>query len=132
MPPEAGVEVPGFSHGLPSAQEEAALAAVAQFPPHRPFKIIYATLYYDIRPTFVVDITDQFDARLQSIYAYKSQFTDQAAGASDFPAHAEIRERVATMARYYGMLAGVKYAEPFVQKEVGLVEDLLTIPVKSI
>src|SRR5438445_5428721 len=26
--------------------------------PHRPFKIIYATLYYDVRPTFVVDITD--------------------------------------------------------------------------
>src|SRR5881275_1745728 len=29
--------------------------------PHRPFKIIYATLYYDVRPTFVVDITDQFE-----------------------------------------------------------------------
>jgi len=36
------------------------------------------------------------------------------------------------MARFYGMLAGVKYAEPFVQKEVGLVEDLTMIPVKSI
>lgn len=100
--------------------------------PHRPFKIVYASLYYDIRPTFVVDITDQFEARLESIYAYKSQFTDQEAGSRDFPAHAEIRERVATMARYYGMLAGVKYAEPFVQKEVGLVEDLRMIPVKSI
>jgi bacillithiol biosynthesis deacetylase BshB1 len=100
--------------------------------PHRPFKIIYASLYYDIRPTFVVDITGQFEARLQSIYAYKSQFTDQQAGRGDFPAHAEIRERVATMAGYYGMLAGVKYAEPFLQKEVGLVEDLAMIPVKSI
>src|SRR5271169_5951647 len=28
--------------------------------PHRPFKIIYASLYRDVRPTFVVDITDQF------------------------------------------------------------------------
>jgi hypothetical protein len=27
---------------------------------------------------------------------------------------------------------GVKYAEPFVQKEVGLVDDLMAIPVKSI
>src|SRR5436305_5809335 len=99
---------------------------------HRPFKIIYATLYYDIRPTFVVDITGQFEARLESIYAYKSQFTDQEAGRNDFPAHAEIRERVSTMAHFYGMLAGVKYAEPFVQKEVGLVEDLTVIPVKSI
>jgi bacillithiol biosynthesis deacetylase BshB1 len=100
--------------------------------PHRPFKIIYATLYFDIRPTFVVDITGQFEARLQSIYAYQSQYTDQAAGSKDFPAHAEIRERVATMAGFYGMLAGVKYAEPFVQKEVGLVDDLTMIPVKSI
>ena len=100
--------------------------------PYRPFKIVYATLYYDIRPTFVVDITDQFEARLQSILAYKSQFTDQEAGRGLFPAQAEIRERVEAMARFYGLLAGVKYAEPFVQKEVGLVDDLAAIPVKSI
>jgi len=100
--------------------------------PHRPFKIIYATLYYDVRPTFVVDITDQFEARLESILAYKSQFTDQQAGSGDFPAHEEIRDRIHAMARFYGLLAGVKYAEPFLQKEVGLVEDLLDIPVKSI
>jgi N-acetylglucosamine malate deacetylase 1 len=30
------------------------------------------------------------------------------------------------------MLGGVTYAEPFLQKEVGLVDDLLTVPVKSI
>ncbi len=100
--------------------------------PHRPFKIVYATLYYDVRPTFVVDITEQFEARLESILAYKSQFTDQEAGKDLFPAQAEIRERIEAMARFYGLMAGVKYAEPFVQKEVGLVEDLAAIPVKSI
>src|ERR1700694_5215769 len=100
--------------------------------PHRPFKIVYASLYHDVRPAFVVDITAQFEARLESIFAYKSQYTDQEAGRHDFPAHAEIRERVATMAGFYGLLAGGKYAEPFVQKEVGLVEDLTMIPVKSI
>ncbi|MDP9267837.1 MAG: bacillithiol biosynthesis deacetylase BshB1 [Acidobacteriota bacterium] len=100
--------------------------------PHRPFKIVYATLYYDIRPTFVVDISAQFEARLKAVYAYTSQFTDQEAGAADFPAQAEIRDRVAAMASFYGTLAGVKYAEPFLQKEVDLVEDLTAIPVKSI
>lgn len=100
--------------------------------PHRPFKIVYATLYYDIRPAFVVDITQQFERKLESIYIYKSQFSDQDAGQNDFPAQAEIRGRVEAMARFYGMLAGVKFAEPFVQKEVGLVEDLTAIPVKSI
>jgi bacillithiol biosynthesis deacetylase BshB1 len=100
--------------------------------PHRPFKIVYATLYYDVRPSFVVDISEQFEGRLESILAYRSQFSDQEAGSKDFPALAEIRDRIHAMARFYGLLAGVKYAEPFFQKEVGLVEDLLEIPVKSI
>jgi len=101
-------------------------------PPHRPFKIVYATLYYDIRPTFVVDISEQFEGKFASILAYKSQFSDQDAGKDLFPAHDEIHARVEAMARFYGMLGGVTHAEPFLQKEVGLVEDLLAIPVKSI
>lgn len=101
-------------------------------PPHRPFKIVYATLYYDIRPTFVVDISEQFEGKFASILAYKSQFSDQEAGKDLFPAQDEIRARVEAMARFYGMLGGVTYAEPFLQKEVGLVDDLLAIPVKSI
>ncbi len=100
--------------------------------PHRPFKIIYASLYRDVRPTFVVDITDQFETRFAALMAYKSQFTDQEAGSGIFPAQKEIRTRIESMARYYGLLGGVTYAEPFVQKEVGLVEDVMAIPVKSI
>jgi bacillithiol biosynthesis deacetylase BshB1 len=105
---------------------------ISSLPPHRPFKIIYATLYYDIRPTFVVDISDQFEGKFASILAYESQFGDQEAGKDIFPAAQEIRSRVEAMARFYGMLAGVTYGEPFHQKEVGLVDDLLAIPVKSI
>jgi N-acetylglucosamine malate deacetylase 1 len=104
----------------------------ATLAPHRPFKIIYATLYYDIRPTFVVDISEQFEGKFASILAYKSQFSNQDAGKHLFPAHEEIRARVDSMARFYGMLGGVTHAEPFLQKEVGLVDDLLALPVKSI
>ena len=100
--------------------------------PHRPFKIIYATLYYDVRPTFVVDITGQFERRLESLLAYKTQFSDQAAGNQDFPAAAEVRARMETMARFYGLMAGVTYAEPFLQKEVSLCDDILNIPIKSL
>jgi bacillithiol biosynthesis deacetylase BshB1 len=100
--------------------------------PHRPFKIIYASLYRDVRPTFVVDITDQFETRFATLMAYKSQYSDQQTGSGIFPAQAEIRARVESMARFYGMLGGVTYAEPFVQKEVGLVDDVLAIPVKSV
>ncbi|MGO9126624.1 MAG: bacillithiol biosynthesis deacetylase BshB1 [Terriglobales bacterium] len=107
-------------------------AGATHLQPHRPFKIIYATLYYDVRPTFVVDITEQFETRFQSLMAYKTQFSDQEAGKDLFPAQAEIRSRVEAMARFYGMQGGVTYAEPFLQNEVGLVEDLTLIPVKSI
>jgi N-acetylglucosamine malate deacetylase 1 len=107
-------------------------ASATKLAPHRPFKIIYATLYYDVRPTFVVDISEQFKQKVESIFAYKSQYSDQEAGKDIFPAHDEIHARVESMARYYGALGGVTYAEPFLQKEVGLVEDLLAIPVKSI
>ena len=111
------------------ARREVAIGSLA---PHRPFKIIYATLYYDIRPSFVVDISDQFEQKFASILAYKSQFSDQEAGKDLFPARQEIRARVDAMGRFYGMLGGVNYGEPFLQKEVGLVDDLLAIPVKSI
>jgi bacillithiol biosynthesis deacetylase BshB1 len=115
----------------PSASSKSS-SVVAPLPPHRPFKIIYATLYYDVRPTFVVDITEQFETRFQALMAYKTQFSDQEAGKDLFPAQAEIRSRLDAMARFYGMLGGVTHAEPFLQKEVGLVEDLTMIPVKSI
>jgi bacillithiol biosynthesis deacetylase BshB1 len=125
-----------FLAGLAKLDTNQALSqldtSATHLPPHRPFKIIYATLYYDVRPTFVVDITEQFETRFQSLMAYKTQFSDQEAGKDLFPAQAEIRSRIETMARFYGMLGGVTYAEPFLQKEVGLVEDLTLIPVKSI
>ncbi|MGB9234122.1 MAG: bacillithiol biosynthesis deacetylase BshB1 [Terriglobales bacterium] len=126
-------KLPISDHALPASGSRSfydfGSAGVAS---HRPFKLIYASLYRDVRPTFVVDITDQFETRFASLMAYKSQFTDQEAGSGIFPAQAEIRARIESMARFYGMMGGVTYAEPFVQKEVGLVDDVMAIPVKSI
>jgi N-acetylglucosamine malate deacetylase 1 len=121
-----------FLSGLAKLPLDSPADSSAHSSAHRPFKIIYASLYRDVRPTFVVDITDQFETRFTSLMAYKSQFTDQEAGSGIFPAQKEIRARIESMARYYGLLGGVTYAEPFVQKEVGLVEDVMTIPVRSI
>ncbi len=101
-------------------------------PPHRPFKIVYASLYADVRPSFVVDIGDYIETRLDALMAYRSQYATQAAGDALFVPEADIRERTFAMARHYGLLGGVRYAEPFVQKEVGLVDDLTLLPVQSI
>jgi bacillithiol biosynthesis deacetylase BshB1 len=128
----AGLAKLDVEAALNVAAGDSPLSAGATELPHRPFKIIYATLYYDVRPTFVVDITDQFEARFESLMAYKTQFSEQEAGKGIFPARDEIRSRIEAMARFYGMLGGVTYAEPFIQKEVGLVDDLTLIPVKSL
>src|SRR5580704_6208388 len=101
-------------------------------PPHRPFKIVYASLYADVRPSFVVDITPFIEERFAALMAYRSQYANQSSGSGLFAPEEEIRERTFAMARHYGLLAGVRYAEPFVQKEVGLVDDLTLIPVQSI
>jgi bacillithiol biosynthesis deacetylase BshB1 len=100
--------------------------------PHRPFKIVYASLYADVRPSFIVDITPFIEQRHAALMAYRSQYANQAAGGGLFVPEEEIRERTQAEARHYGLLAGVRYGEPFVQKEVGLVDDLTLLPVQSI
>ena len=99
---------------------------------HRPFKIVYASLYADVRPSFIVDITPFIEQRHTALMAYRSQYANQAAGSALFVPEEEIRERTFAEARHYGLLAGVRYGEPFVQKEVGLVDDLTLLPVQSI
>lgn len=100
-------------------------------PPHRPYKILYASLYADVRPTFIVDITPFIEERYRSLMAYRSQYANAEQGSALFVPEEEIRERTLAEARHYGQLAGVRYGEPFVQKEVGLVEDLMSLPVAS-
>lgn len=100
--------------------------------PHRPFKIVYASLYADVRPSFIVDITPFIEQRHQALMAYRSQYANQPAGSDLFVPEEEIRDRTFAEARHYGLLAGVRFGEPFVQKEVGLVDDLTLIPVQSI
>ena len=43
-----------------------------------------------------------------------------------------LHQEVNLIARYYGHLAGVEYAEPFLVKEVMQVEDVVTLPVRSV
>src|SRR6201982_972401 len=52
---------------LSTLQASFSQAIAGENRPHRPFKIIYATLYYDVRPTFVLDITDQFETRSRAL-----------------------------------------------------------------
>ncbi len=125
-------KAPAISHPLTPALRAPQAPLAAPQVPHRPFKIVYASLYADVRPSFIVDITPFIEQRHAALMAYRSQYANQAAGGGLFVPEEEIRERTFAEARHYGLLAGVRYGEPFVQKEVGLVDDLTLVPVQSI
>lgn len=100
-------------------------------PPHRPFKILYSSVYANVTPSFVVDISRQFDRRMAALFSYQSQYGDVPDASDLFPSHKEVEERLASIARFYGNLIGVKYGEPFIVKEAIQVDDIVAMPVKS-
>lgn len=100
--------------------------------PHRPQKIVYSSLYANVTPSFVVDISQYFEPRMESLLAYRSQYGQAAEGTSLFPDEAEIRDRLGAVARFYGNLIGVKYGEPFVVKETMRIDDIVAFPVRSL
>lgn len=101
--------------------------------PFRPHKIIYSTMYVPaVVPTFVVDITRQLEKKLKAVVAYSSQFSRKADQQNLFPSQADLRERVGSLARHFGLMIGVRYGEPFVTREVAAVDDVVSMPVKSI
>jgi bacillithiol biosynthesis deacetylase BshB1 len=115
------------------------LAGLSKLPlegePHRPFKIIYSTLYIPgamPAPTFVVDITAHFEKKLKAILCYSSQFSPKQEAQYFFPSRQDLRERVGSLSRHFGLMIGVRYGEPFVTREPAAVEDIVTMPVRSV
>jgi bacillithiol biosynthesis deacetylase BshB1 len=101
--------------------------------PHRPHGIIYASLYANVTPSFVVDISSQFERRMEALLCYRSQYgAGEGPGRGLFTSEAELRERLAGVARFYGNLIGVRYGEPFVVKETLRVEDVVELGVRSL
>jgi len=120
------------------AYEGCFLAGLKQLPlegePHRPFKILYSTAYASARPTFVVDITAQYERRRRAILAFGSQFRPSkgAKKSKVFLAIDRLEDEMNQLARHYGQMIGVRYGEPFLQKELMSVDDILKLDVRSI
>src|SRR5215475_12531691 len=100
--------------------------------PHRPTKILYSSLYADVKPSFIVDISAQFERRMTALLSYVSQYGETSEGGTLFPNESEIRERLGAIARFYGNQIGVRYGEPFVVKEAMRIDDIVAMPVRSI
>ena len=90
-------------------------------PPHRPQQVIYYYTHYTYRqssPSFIVDISDQYDRKIEAIQAYKTQFYNPDSTApTTFISRPEFLEEIEVQNRYYGTLIGKKYGEPFIVRE---------------
>jgi bacillithiol biosynthesis deacetylase BshB1 len=102
--------------------------------PYRPHKILYSTSYAEARPTFVVDITKQYEQRKRAILAFGSQFRPR--GAQKISAVNlgldELENEMNQLARHYGQMVGVKYGEPFFVKELMKVDDVVKMEGRSV
>ncbi len=103
--------------------------------PHRPFKILYSALFYQYKPvwpTFVVDITREYEQRARAVACYRSQFRGpRVQKGVHFPL-TNLKELMATLCGFYGALIGVRYGEPFLTRETLQVEDVVELPVRSL
>jgi N-acetylglucosamine malate deacetylase 1 len=83
--------------------------------PYHPERIYY---YYCIhlkmvpQPSFILDISEQWPAKAESIEAYQSQFVT---GRTTEPP--SFTERLREEAAFWGKAIGVRYGEPFASKE---------------
>jgi N-acetylglucosamine malate deacetylase 1 len=100
---------------------------------HRPFKILYALSYREdpLKPTFVVDITPQFDRKMAAIRCYASQFDGAKAAGEIFPTGQDLYSLVETQNAHYGSLIRARYGEPFYTHETVAVDDVMTLGVQS-
>jgi N-acetylglucosamine malate deacetylase 1 len=100
---------------------------------HRPHKLLYALSYREdpIKPTFVVDITQQFDRKLSAIKCYASQFDGVKAAGEIFPTGQDLYSLVETQNAHYGSLIRKRYGEPFFTDETIEIDDVVSLGVQS-
>jgi bacillithiol biosynthesis deacetylase BshB1 len=112
----------------------AGLAKVApEHPPHRPLKLLHALSFREDheKPTFIVDISDVFEAKLAAIKCYASQFDGATQGGEVFPNGEPLYDIIRHQAAHYGSLIRCRYGEPFHTSETMRVDDLMTLEVAS-
>jgi bacillithiol biosynthesis deacetylase BshB1 len=122
------------------ARDACYLAGLARYAPaagieaHRPFKVLYALAYREdpVKPSFVVDISDAFAAKMAAIRCYGSQFDGAKAAGEIFPTGQDLYELIRIQSAHYGSLIRTAYGEPYFTHETMAVDDVLNLGVSSL
>jgi bacillithiol biosynthesis deacetylase BshB1 len=114
------------------------LAGLAKYAPgdapaFRPFKLMQTITYREdaVKPTFVVDITEQFERKLAAVKCYGSQFDGAIQAGEVFPNGESLYDIVTHQAAHYGTLIRARYGEPFFTEETMRVDDVTTLAVST-
>lgn len=102
-------------------------------PIHRPLKVLHALSFREDyqKPTFVVDITDAFEKKLEAIECYESQFGDAVQAGEVYPNGEPLRDLIRHHAAHYGSLIRCRYGEPFYTTETMRVDDVGALEVAT-
>jgi bacillithiol biosynthesis deacetylase BshB1 len=102
-------------------------------PKHRPRKVIHCLSYREdyTRPTFVVDISAEFERKLEAIRCYGSQFDTVTQAGEVYPNGDPLYDIVRHQAAHYGSLIRARYGEPFFTTETMRVDDITTLEVST-
>jgi bacillithiol biosynthesis deacetylase BshB1 len=104
-----------------------------EVPVHRPRKIVHCLAYREdyIKPTFVVDISDEFERKLEAVKCYSSQFDEAIQAGEVFPNGEPLYEIIRHQAAHYGSLIRTRYGEPFHTMETMRVDDIASLEVAT-
>ena len=127
---------PDHYHASDIAYEGIFLAGLARFDTgqeaHRPTKLLYYMTRQEFDPTFVVDISAQFERKMEAIYAYATQFRPEVGdwGQTRLTAPG-FRTSLEHWMGYYGSMIGVAYGEGFIVRGTLAVDDPLNLTFAS-
>jgi LmbE family N-acetylglucosaminyl deacetylase len=82
-------------------------------------------------PTFVVDISAEFETKLKAIRCYASQFDGKMAAGEIFPSGEDIYENVRMHCARAGSLIRTAYGEPYLTYETVRIDDVVAMGVRS-
>jgi N-acetylglucosamine malate deacetylase 1 len=102
--------------------------------PFRPHKVVYCLTYAEHapKPTFVLDISDVMDRKLDAIFAFGSQFEGRTAMGDVFPGgDRPLREQIVALHAQYGSWIRSRYGEPYWTRETMQVDDIAAVGVPS-
>jgi bacillithiol biosynthesis deacetylase BshB1 len=101
---------------------------------HRPLKILHCLTYRQdfVRPTFVVDVSQDFDRKLEAIRCYASQFEGATQAGEVYPTGEPLEDVIRHCGAYYGTLIRKAYGEPYFTTEVMAVDDVLALEVSTL